>query len=103
LCSELPLIPPPPSLHSPSLTPPSTQNEFTKKQWEPWHNPVTAQALRSLADFDTQHPAKPDMPLVGKRRQGEGRGMREEREEEREKGKWRDKRRGREKAEKGRE
>ena len=49
-----------------------------KKQWEPYYSPLYAQALRDLADFDTKHPGKSDIPLVGSRRVEE----RTEREEE---------------------
>ena len=57
-----------------------------KKQWEPYYSPLFAQALRDLADFDTKHPSKSDMPLVRSRREnrkgrggrGRGRGRRRE-------------------------
>ena len=54
-----------------------------KKQWEPYYSPLFAQALRDLADFDTKHPSKSDMPLVRSRREnrkgrgGRGGGIRE--------------------------
>ena len=59
-----------------------------KKQWEPYYSPLFAQALRDLADFDTKHPGKSDIPLVGSRRVEEkteseeqgGRGVREREE-----------------------
>ena len=54
-----------------------------KKQWELYYSPLFAQALCDLADFDTKHPSKSDMPLVRSRREnrkgrgGRGGGVRE--------------------------
>ena len=61
-----------------------------KKQWGPYYSPLFAQALRDLADFDTKHPGKSDIPLVGSRR------VEERTESEEEGGREGSKREGRE-------
>ncbi len=35
-----------------------------RKEWEPRHSPVLAQAVRDLADFDAKHPNNGSLSLV---------------------------------------
>jgi tripeptidyl-peptidase-2 len=48
----------------PSILRGRLESDYMTKQWEPVHNPILAQAVKELADFNTKHPNSGEQSLV---------------------------------------